>query len=273
MKFNSKLVLGLAAVLILFCSCASNTIDASVLESDVFEVTQISYTAMSLYDAMEMKSYNIEDVYANLPFDAMKESFFNKYGYELSFDLYDENDYANFVEDSISWDNQDVKYFSNKKASDSNQTVWVVFSIDNIYGYLHWSFDITLPNGKTLGYRAESKKWSMDHEFVDKDAAAQLAYKTTNIMFERVNGINAYAYMDDNSTEDGFYVPADQEVTIMFTIIDSGNPFVAGGIWEHQVKTFTFEKGKKYKFSYEIDRGHFLQSDWTVDLIAEEVKN
>ena len=32
--------------------------------------------------------------------------------------------------------------------------------------------------------------------------------------------------MNDNSTEDGFYVPADQEVTIMFTIIDSGNPFV-----------------------------------------------
>ena len=33
-----------------------------------------------------------------------------------------------------------------------------------------------------------------------------------------------------------------------------------------------FEKGKKYLVSYEVDRGHFLQADWTAALKIEEIK-
>ena len=272
MKIKSMFGLILAGALVLLSSCASNKIDPSILESDVFTVNQFSYSALSLYDPIEMKSYDVKDVYTNLPLDQIKESFFNKYGYKLSFDLYDENDYANFAEEIITWDKHDYKYFNNKKPTESKQTVWFSFGVDQVYGYLYWSFNVSLPNGKTLGFRDQATTWSLKHEIVEKDSAAVIAYKTgTNIMFERINGININAYMDDNNSEDGFYVPADQEVSIMYTIIDNGNAFVAGGTWQHQTEKFTFEKGKKYKFSYKIDRSHFLQSDWTVALTLSEV--
>jgi hypothetical protein len=273
MKKQNTFILLLAVMLVLFGSCASNKIDESILEGNVFEVTEISYTPLAIYNARNLTSYDIKDVYQNLPFEEIKENFYSLYGYELSFDLYDENDYENFVDETIKFYDTEVQYKTNKKQSPSKQTVSLSFSIDQVYGYLHWGYNITLPNGKTLGTRADLKKWSMEEEIVDQDNAAQISYKTNaNIVLERIDDVNIYAFMDDNKAEDGvFYVPADQEVTIIYSIYDAGNAFVAGGSWEHQEQTFTFEKDKKYKFTYTIDRNHFLAADWTVSMDIVEL--
>ena len=41
---------------------------------------------------------------------------------------------------------------------------------------------------------------------------------------------------------------------------------------DHEQAETLLEKGKKYLVSYEVDRGHFLQADWTAALKIEEIK-
>ena len=272
---SKKLLVGLAAVLVVFTSCVSTGINKSILSSDTFEVTELSYLPVAIYDPIESKVYDIKDIYEKLPFEEMKESFYNIYDLELSFDLYDESDSENFVADKINYYGEEIEYQVNRKESDSNQTVSVSFVINPIFGYISWAFNVSLPNGRTRGIRVDYKEWSLVHEYVNEYNSAYMIHDTdnTSLVIERIDGVNAYSFIADNGAgiENVFYVPADQEVTIVYSVYDSGNFLVEGGTWEHQVQTFTFEKGKRYKLKYASDRRHFLKYDWTVSLVLEEI--
>lgn len=263
-KFN-LVVLGLASLLVI--SCASNKIDPSILEGDTFVVNTISYVEDNI------KPYNFQQVYSNLPLDEIKKSFFTKYGYELSFELYSEDDYNNFVKKNITMDKLSVDYYENNKETDSKQTVAISFSVDPFYKCLGWYITLTLPNGKQIGSTGNDLYWSVEKNIVDKDNAAIIVDLEKNIYIQQIEGENYNSFRKNNDAEgDGFYyVPAGKEIEFIYTVNDPGNAFVAGGYWEYQINTFTFEKGKKYKLTYKIDRNHFLKTDWTVKLIPVEI--
>lgn len=267
LKKKFLLIIGFAALFAM--SCASNKIDPSILESDVFTVNNIEYVEDQL------SFLDNQQVFTNLPLEKIKESFFNQYGYELSFDLYTKDDHKNFIKDSITWDRYTVDYYSNKKETESKQTVVLSYAVDSYFGYLNWTITVNLPNGKQLRYNDMDKTWSIKRNYADKNNAATVEYiVNNNIRIQQLNGENMYAYIDDNKIEgtNSFYIPAGKEVELTYSINDQGNAFVAGGVWLNQVKKFTFEKGKKYKFTYKIDRNHFLAKDWTVELFVTEVK-
>ena len=267
-----------AALSVLFVSCASNSFDPASLESETFQVTEIQLMWT------EKDSCTPESLYKNIEFDKIEAEFLTKYGFVLKHDNYTAEDASAFVQVDIDdmvkalYDSDTKSYLYKlvKNPSDSKQKVRITCGISKIEGIRMYGVDTFLPNGKNYNFRINDNYYTEKHIIADKDNAAIIKFKD-GVDIHRVNGENAYAYCKENrvdpeSKEYTFYFPAGEDIEFFYSIYEKGNAFVAGGYWPNQTEKFKFEKGKKYLVSYEVDRGHFLQADWTAALKIEEIK-
>lgn len=275
-----KVLVALLAGLMIFSlsSCVSTGLEKSLLTAenvDTLDTKSFTLTSIALRTDFSLsEKQQAANIIKNLPIEKIKADLLETYGITLDTSLFS----AKEIEEQTGMATSDkgsslgIWMWQNKPEEKIPSGIMTVaIRAYNINDPLFLSVSTSLydSTGASLAHVYGESNWVSAETIADKKTAAivKFAKHISPDFVLTKNGIESFAaYKKNNSAgDDGVYVDTTYPVKISATVSDPGVFLVVDPcIVSDAVIDETYESGKTYTITYEVDRSTFSKYNWKI---------